>query len=166
MHRSFTCCVGTGMESHALHGLGLYYEDGNRLWVNVYAPSTAQWEAAGVTLAMQTTFPEGDAAALTFELRAPKTFTLALRRPSWAGAGFNVLVNGQAVANAGAPGSYIEIARAWRSGDRVTLSLPKTIRLEHLPDPPARTGGRSGQSKAVVMWGPLVLAGDLGAAPA
>ena len=26
MHRSFTCCVGTGMESHALHGLGLYYE--------------------------------------------------------------------------------------------------------------------------------------------
>ena len=28
MHRSFTCCVGTGMESHALHGLGLYYEVG------------------------------------------------------------------------------------------------------------------------------------------
>ena len=28
MHRSFTCCVGTGMESHALHGLGLYYEIG------------------------------------------------------------------------------------------------------------------------------------------
>ena len=26
MQRSFTCCVGTGMESHALHGLGLYYE--------------------------------------------------------------------------------------------------------------------------------------------
>ena len=31
MQRSFTCCVGTGMESHALHGLGLYYEDGRSL---------------------------------------------------------------------------------------------------------------------------------------
>jgi hypothetical protein len=156
MQRSFTCCVGTGMESHALHGLGLYYEDGNRLWVNIYAPSTAQWEAAGVKLAMQTTFPEGDSAALTFDLRTPREFTLALRRPSWAGAGFNVLVNGQPVANPGAPGSYVDITRRWRSGDLVTLTLPKMVRLEHLPDAP---------TKAVIMWGPLVLAGDHGAAP-
>jgi uncharacterized protein len=28
MFRSFTCCVGTGMESHALHGDGIYYEAG------------------------------------------------------------------------------------------------------------------------------------------
>ena len=60
MQRSFTCCVGTGMESHALHGLGLYYDSGDRLWVNMYAPSTARWEAAGVQLTMETDFPEGD----------------------------------------------------------------------------------------------------------
>ena len=46
MKRSFTCCVGSGMESHALHGHGLYYEDGDRLWVNLYAPSTAEWAEA------------------------------------------------------------------------------------------------------------------------
>ena len=63
--RSFTCCVGSGMESHALHGLGLYYESGDRLWVNLYAPSTARWEAAGVSLDMATTFPEGESASLT-----------------------------------------------------------------------------------------------------
>ena len=28
LSRSFTCCVGSGMESHALHGLGIYYESG------------------------------------------------------------------------------------------------------------------------------------------
>ncbi len=49
MFRSFTCCVGCGMESHALHGDGIYYEDGEQLWVNLYAPSTAEWKAAGVT---------------------------------------------------------------------------------------------------------------------
>ncbi len=156
MQRSFTCCVGTGMESHALHGLGLYYENGSKLWVNVYAPSTAEWEAAGVQLHMGTTFPEGESATLTLDVRAPKSFTLALRRPSWAGDGFHVRVNGQAVAKVPAPGSYVEIARRWISGDRVSIALPKTIRLERLSDNP---------KKAVVMLGPLVLAGDLGAAP-
>lgn len=179
MQRSFTCCVGTGMESHALHGLGLYYESGDRLWVNLYAPSTAQWESAGVKLDMQTTFPEGDAATMTLDLRAPREFTLALRRPSWAGAGFTVRVNGQSVAKVGTPGSYVEIRRNWRSGDRVELTLPKALRLDRLSDnPPARPEGRSGETspklasraeagprKAAVLWGPLVLAGDLGAAP-
>ena len=155
MQRSFTCCVGTGMESHALHGLGLYYEDGNRLWVNVYAPSTAQWEAAGVKLSMETSFPEGETAALTFDLRAPESFTLALRRPSWVGKSFEVRVNDKRVAQRLQNG-YVEITRTWMSGDRVALELPKTLRLETLTDNP---------KKAVVMWGPLVLAGDLGAAP-
>src|SRR2546423_10418606 len=63
LSRSFTCCVGSGMESHALHGLGIYYESGDRLWVNLYAPTTAKWDAAGVNLAMETTFPEGESAS-------------------------------------------------------------------------------------------------------
>jgi uncharacterized protein len=156
MARSFTCCVGTGMESHALHGLGLCYEAGDRLWVNLYAPSTAQWDAAGVKLNMQTSFPEGDAATMTLDVRAPREFTLALRRPSWAGEGFEVRVNGEIVRTPSKPGAYVELKRSWKSGDTVALRLPKTLRLERLPDIPSR---------AVVLWGPLVLAGDLGAAP-
>src|SRR5262249_14356622 len=58
MSRSFTCCVGSGLESHALHGLGIYYEFGDRLWVNLYVPSTATWESEGVQLDMNTAFPE------------------------------------------------------------------------------------------------------------
>ena len=156
MQRSFTCCVGTGMESHALHGLGLYYENSRKLWVNLYAPSTAEWQTQGVNLHMGTTFPEGEAATLTLDLKVPKTFALALRRPSWANEGFSVRVNGRAVASLPPPGSYVEITRAWSSGDRVSIALPKKLRLERLSDKP---------HKAVVMWGPLVLAGDLGAAP-
>ena len=156
MNRSFTCCVGTGMESHALHGLGLYYESGDTLWVNIYAPSTAQWEAAGVRFEMQTGFPLGDDATMTFDARAPREFTLALRRPMWAGEGFSVRVNGQPVtALPKAPG-YVEIKRVWKTGDTVALALPKTLGLDRLADNPTR---------AAVGWGPLVLAGDLGAAP-
>jgi DUF1680 family protein len=110
MQRSFTCCVGTGMESHALHGLGLYYESGDKLYVNIYAPSTAEWESAGVKLTMETSFPEGESAALTLDLRAPKSFTVALRRPSWAGDGFEVRVNDKTVAQRMRAG-YVEITR-------------------------------------------------------
>jgi len=176
MQRSFTCCVGTGMESHALHGLGIYYESGAgsrqsglsagasakagvselKLWVNLFTPSTAQWEAAGVTLQMTTSFPEGDVATMTLDVRTPREFTLAVRRPSWAGEGFSVRVNGEALKNLPGAGSYVEIKRTWRTGDAVSLAMPKALRLERLADNPR---------KGAVLWGPLVLAGDLGPAP-
>jgi len=173
MMRSFTCCVCTGMESHALHGDGIYYESGDRLWVNLYAPSTAEWSAAGLRLAVQTDFPEGETAKMTLSLAAPREFTLALRRPYWAGDGFSVSVNGQPLSESVAreeetgegergrryydwpyvASSFVELQRTWRSGDTVEITLPKSLRLEPLPDNPRR---------ASIMWGPLVLAGDLG----
>jgi len=173
MFRSFTCCVGSGMESHALHGDGIYYESGDELWVNLYVPSTAQWTAAGLKLTTETDLPEGESAALELVLDAPKEFVLALRRPAWAGDRFSVKVNGEAVSKdvvdrlAGVPesgrrvadrrlqrsGSYVELKRTWKAGDTVELTLPKTLRLEPLADNPSRTA---------IMWGPLVLAGDLG----
>lgn len=172
MAHSFTCCHGTGMESHALHGLGLYYEAGDRLWVNLFAPSTAEWSAAGVRLTMDTSFPEGESAKLTLTLRSPKAFTLMMRRPYWVTDGYQVKVNGAFVERPATPppdstlagqrrpyefafpaGSYVEIARTWKSGDVVEVTLPKSLRLEPLPDNPKR---------ASIMWGPLVLAGDNG----
>jgi DUF1680 family protein len=156
MFRDFTCCVGTGMESHALHGFGLYYESANRIWVNLYAPSRVEWAAEDATLAMDTDFPEGDTARLTLSLKLPRTFTIALRRPSWAGSGFRVTVNGQEFAGVPAPGSYVEITRSWSSGDTVALVLPKALHLEPLAGDPRR---------AAILWGPLVLAGDLGPQP-
>ena len=156
MQRSFTCCVGSGMENHALHGDGIYYESGDKLWVNLYTPSTAEWSAAGVQLETETTFPEGEFALITFTLKAPRAFTLALRRPSWAGDQFQVKVNGRAVGPLAEPGSYVEIKRTWNSGDVVALVLPKALHLQPTPDNARR---------AAVMWGPLVLAGDLGPEP-
>jgi hypothetical protein len=169
----FTCCVGSSMESHALHGHGLYYEAGDKLWVNLYAPSTAQWPAAGVKLDMQTDFPAGESATLQLTVDSPQEFTIALRRPFWAGAGWSVKINGEALAvespaaarSAGGDArrgtssstppasSFVEVKRTWQTGDTIALTLPKTLRLEPLPDNPRRVA---------ILWGPLVLAGDLG----
>ncbi|MBK8980218.1 MAG: glycoside hydrolase family 127 protein [Planctomycetes bacterium] len=171
MQRDFTCCVGTGMENHALHGEGIYYEDGERLWVNLFVPSTASWDARGIRLTMATTFPEGDTATLTVAVDEPVELALLVRRPYWVDSGFAITVAGERVdasvadATERRPGRwqyddrdpasrYVELRRVWRDGDVVEIALPKTLRLEPTPDDPQR---------AAILWGPLVLAGDLGA---
>jgi len=153
MFRSFTCCVGSGMESHSLHGDGIYYESADRLWVNLYVPSTANWKAAGVQFAMDTDFPEGERATLKLSMQRSKQFTLALRRPSWSEAGFEVRINGQLFKDVSGPGTYVALKRRWKTGDVVTVALPKSLRIEGLAD---------NKNRAALMWGPLVLAGDLG----
>lgn len=149
----FTCCVGTGMESHALHGYGIYYESGDKLWVSLYASTIAKWKSAGVQIETTTDFPSGESASLRITPEKPKKFTLALRRPYWAGTGFSVKVNGHALKHVPPADSYVEVTRIWKRDDVITVTLPKTLRTEPLPDNPQRFA---------VMWGPLVLAGDLG----
>jgi DUF1680 family protein len=171
MFDSFTCCVGSGMESHALHADGIYYESGSKLYVNIYAPSTAEWKAMGAKLAVETDFPEGESVAIKLTVQSPKEFTLALRRPYWVADDFEIKVNRQAVADIGGQrtegrgrmgrpadsspktGSFVEVKRTWNTGDTVEIALPKTLRLEPTPDNPQRVA---------IMWGPLVLAGDMG----
>jgi DUF1680 family protein len=153
MFQSFTCCVGSGMESHALHGDGIYYESGDKFWINLYAPSTADWKSAAVKIALETDFPEGESATIKLTAESPKAFTLALRRPDWAGDGFTVKVNNQTVSDLPKPGSYVELKHTWKNGDVLALTLPKRLRLEPLPD---------NERRVAILWGPLVLAGDLG----
>jgi DUF1680 family protein len=153
MFQDFTCCVGSSMESHALHGHGLYYESGDKLWVNIYAPSTADWQSAKVKLEMKTDFPTGQTSSLTVNPDALKKFTVALRRPAWADSGFTVKVNGHEVKDLPKAGSYVELDRTWKKGDTVDLVLPMKLNSEPLVDNPNRMA---------LKYGPLVLAGDLG----
>lgn len=149
----FTCCVGTGMESHALHAYGIYFEEGDKLWVSLYAPTTVDWRSHDTKLEMQTGFPLGDNATLKIVSGDAKKFTLELRRPYWAGEGFTVKVNGQPLTSLPKPDSYVEITRTWKPGDSVSLELPKRLHTDPLPDD---------NNRIAVLWGPLVLAGDLG----
>ncbi|UCD51140.1 MAG: glycoside hydrolase family 127 protein, partial [Phycisphaerales bacterium] len=170
---SFTCCTGSSLESHALHADGLYYVADDTLYVNFYAASTAQWARHEARLTVDTDLPLGASATLTMSLAHPRKLTLALRRPYWAGDGFGIAINGQALTeeeladpevpalgrrhpNAPQPkpsSSYVLLKRIWRDGDTVEVTLPKALRLEPMPDNPRQVA---------ILWGPLVLAGDLG----
>ena len=54
------------------------------------------------------------------------------------------------------PGSYLALRKTWQAGDIITLSLPMELRQESLP---------GDDSVTAALYGPLVLAADLGAGP-
>ncbi len=150
---SFTCCVGTGMENHAKYGAGIYFHEDDALLVNLFIPSELHWRAKGVTVRQETRFPDEDSTRLVFMCSRPVKFTLRLRHPYWVRTGFAVLVNGEPSPVTSTPSSYADVTREWKDGDRVELKVPRSLRLEAMPDNPNRVA---------VMYGPLVLAGDLG----
>ncbi|MBN2505566.1 MAG: glycoside hydrolase family 127 protein [Verrucomicrobia bacterium] len=152
----FWCCTDTGMESHAKHGEFIYAHTGNRLWVDLLIPSELRWADQGANLRRETRFPEDGKATLTFETEQPREFEIAVRCPSWLKPGdMTLAVNGTALPVESPPGAYAVVKRTWATGDRLEVEWPLALRTEMLP--------RS-QEWIAVLWGPVVLAGQLGTA--
>jgi DUF1680 family protein len=147
---SFWCCVGTGMENYAKLGDSIFWRDGERVRINLYYPATLDWAERGAKLEIDTAFPYGDRVTLTLS-KAKSPTLVSLRIPGWC-ARPSVKVNGRARA-ASAKDGYIDLTL--RAGDRVTLTLPMTVRTEAMPDAP---------DLIAFVHGPLVLAADLGSA--
>jgi len=137
VNESMWCCVGTGMENHSKYGHFIYTHEGSTLYVNLFIASELDNETFG--LRQQTTFPypPADTNVAQTELTVTRagTYTIALRHPAWAGKAYAVSVNGAAVNVAVTEGtaSYVTIDRTWSVGDRITVNLPMSLRLEPCP---------------------------------
>jgi uncharacterized protein len=150
---SLTCCVGTGMENHSKYGKNIFYHNDNELFVFQYIASRLSWKERGIILTQNTAYPEEQSIRLEFECEKPVKLTLQIRYPSWAARGIVVNVNGSQIQLNGRPGSFIPVERIWKSGDKVEVIIPFSLRLESMPDD---------SNRVAVMYGPLVMAGDLG----
>jgi len=150
---SFWCCTGTGMESHAKYGDSIYFHDEDGVMVNLFIASELTWPDKGIRLRQETRFPEEGRTSLIIDSAKPSEWTLAIRIPGWVERGGQARLNGRPLDVFAGPGSYLKIRRSWRKGDRLDVTLPMGLRLERLPDKP---------SLAAVMFGPIVLAGELG----
>ncbi|MBJ8191183.1 glycoside hydrolase family 127 protein, partial [Bacillus cereus] len=78
---------------------------------------------------------------------------IKLRCPHWAEQGMMIKINGEEYVTEACPTSYVVIEREWNNGDTIEYDIPMTVRVEEMPDNPRRIA---------FMYGPLVLAGDLG----
>lgn len=149
----FTCCVGTGMENHAKYGRNIYFRNDEELYIFQYIASELTWKEKVVKVRQETEFPDEQGATFLLTTQEPVRFALQIRYPAWAERGMEIAVNGKNVTIEGEPGSFVPVERTWKNGDRVEVMIPFSLRLEAMPDD---------LNRVAVMYGPLVLAGDLG----
>jgi hypothetical protein len=122
--------------------------------VNLFIPSELDWPEKGFKLRQETKFPETPATTLTVTAaRAAGAMAIRLRVPGWLRSAPAVKLNGKVLDASAEPGSYLTLNRVWKPGDKIEMELPMRLRAEALPDDP---------SIQAFLYGPLVLAGDLG----
>jgi DUF1680 family protein len=150
---SFWCCTGTGLENHAKYGDSIYFHDDKGIFVNLFIASELEWPEKGVSLRQETSFPQEDSITLTLNTKKDIEMALRIRVPYWARRGLMVSINGRQQRMRRKPGSYLILERTWKDGDRVVVEMPMSLHLCPMPDDP---------TLAAIMYGPLVLAGELG----
>jgi DUF1680 family protein len=158
-HEGFFCCSGTGLENFSKLGEGFYFHSGHdeqnpSLWVNLFFASEVNWKEKGVTIRQETRFPGEAGTRLIIQAKSPAHFSLNVRIPYWA-ENASVAINGKPrqPSEELTPSSYAKIDRTWKNGDYVEVKLPMRLHLQAIPDDP---------KLAAIMYGPLVLAGELG----
>ena len=150
----FWCCTGTGLQEYSKLNDSIYWRDQAGLYVNLFVPSELNWSEKGFRLRQETKFPEEQATRLSVRVDRPVQLSVRLRIPSWLESGPTVKVNGKALDATAPPGGYLTLARTWKTGDRIEMELPMHLKVEFMPDD---------RTMQAFLYGPLVLAGDLGA---
>jgi uncharacterized protein len=149
----FTCCIGSGMENHSKYGRNIYYHNDNELFVFQFIASELTWKEKGIDLIQRTSFPEEQGTRFEIKCIKPVELRMLIRYPSWASKGIVITVNSKPVKTDLSPGNFIPVDRIWKSGDIVEVKFPFSLHTEPMPDDSNRVS---------VLYGPLVLAGDLG----
>jgi DUF1680 family protein len=123
------CCPPNVARTLASLPTYLYGAAPDALVVHQYASSTVRLEVAGtpVELAQRTRYPWDGRVEL--EVSGEGAFGVRLRIPAWcAVGGVQLTVNGAAAGVPVVPGSYAELRRSWRPGDRVELTMDMPAR--------------------------------------
>jgi DUF1680 family protein len=103
-----------------------------------------------VNVRQATRYPWDGTVTLTVETDHPTTFTLHLRVPGWCER-YRLVVNGEAAEPRMAANGYLSVARAWKSGDRVTYAMDMPIRPVW-----ANPAVRQLQGRVAIQRGPIV----------
>jgi len=125
------CCSGTLPQIAADYRISAYYRSDRGVYVNLYLPSTLRWNARGAQFALrqQTAYPYSSSIRLDVTASTPAEFSVFLRIPAWA-RGASLTASGMRDSRQLEAGTFAEIRRQWKNGDRIELDLPFATRLQ------------------------------------
>ncbi len=121
------CCSGTYPQAIADYLVSAYFHDDDGVYANLYAPSQVRWN--DVTLTQETDYPSSDRVKFRIATPQPKKFALRLRIPAWAD---GASVDGESAKPPA--GAFFSVARTWRDGDTIVLTLPLRSRTEAIDE--------------------------------
>lgn len=130
-HSAWPCCSGTLPMDAADYRICAYFRSARGVVVNLYVPSALHWKSAGASCSLRqaTDYPYSSHIAMEVAVSRPAEFSVTLRIPAWAH-GASLTVNGMRDSRKVEPGSFAEVRRTWKSGDRIELELPFGTRLD------------------------------------
>ena len=126
---NYTCCSGTYFQDVAEYRNLIYLKDDSSLCVNLYLPSTVEWQRGKETvkLTQETKYPDAEGITLKVETTSPVKFPLRFRVPAWS-RNMAFSVNDSELGVAPGPG-WTTIERKWQTGDVIALTIPLRFRL-------------------------------------
>ncbi len=149
---SMWCCVGSGIENHSLYGKMIYAHQGNELKVNLFIPSTLDWQQQGINIQQLNRLPDDDELEFNVLQSPDAEWVLSIRQPSWlVDQQVTLKLNGRII-NPALTNGYWKIQRKWSANDRLNISYSITPRIEMMPDK---------SNYFSVLYGPWVMAAPI-----
>ena len=143
------CCNANGPRAFTLLPKMALMTSGNEIYINLYGQYSGLVKlnpGNKVSILQTTTYPESDQIEIAVQPEKPESFTLALRIPVWSNQ-TSIAVNGNPVEGIHS-GSYYQIKREWKKGDKVVLKMDLSGRLITL------------NGHQAIVRGPVLLARD------
>ncbi len=158
LENSFWCCFGSGMENPGRYTRNIYYKDNDDFYVNQFISSSVEWKEKGLTISQSTNYPYSDTTLISID-EGSADAKINIRIPSWLSEDATVtLVHGDAAeepitVKATGEAYYYPIEGRWQKDDRIIVKLPMGLHTYT---------ARDSKNKVAFMYGPVVLAGELG----
>ncbi|WP_268223933.1 aceric acid hydrolase [Sinomicrobium oceani] len=125
------CCAPNITRTIAEIGNYAYSFSEKGVYINLYGSNRLQTvtpEGSSLVLRQETGYPwDGDIQIVMEEVPSGE-YGINLRIPGWS-KGTTVEVNGKEISGVSAPGTYLELKRKWKKGDRISLSFPMPATL-------------------------------------
>jgi len=146
---NINCCNANGPRGFMLLPQFAVMRNAGGLSVNLYCSSNstvALDQKNSVKVVQQTEYPVNETIGINIDPDKPASFTVSLRIPEWSKRN-EILVNGTPAGEI-VPGTYKEITREWKKGDKISIKLDLTAHLITL------------KGYQALLRGPVVLARD------
>ena len=140
------CCHGTGMESQFKYREGIYYEDKESIYVNLFIPSEMIWKDRDIYIRQETNCDRPE--RIEIFVKGGGMNSIKIRKPSWVDE-YQIKADGKQLEIRPDKKGYFQLSRDFSDGIKIELEFPYHFRILRTPDE---------KQKAAVKYGPYVLA--------